>query len=240
MNKIDLREELSCLSNNCFNNNFFINSLSLPPEHIAHLSYKGLGTEQNPNIIYPFDKLIAKIKPSRILEIGTFAGGLTLILRAILDNNELQNSIITTYDINTPTYLLPLIENIPGVVSLTKNLFSSDYQDFAGEAEKSEIVSLIKNSGTTLLLCDGGCKKCEFNILCKYLKPGDVIMAHDYAPNKEYFEQYMKNKIWNWHEIQDSDIIESCQLYGLQPYIREEFLNVAWSCFRKIGENYVV
>lgn len=58
-------------------------------------------------------------------------------------------------------------------------------------------------------------------------------MAHDYAPNTEYFEQYMRNKIWNWHEIQDSDIIDSCEKYGLKPYMREEFLSVAWACFKK-------
>jgi cephalosporin hydroxylase len=231
MNKVNLREELSCSSSNCFDNSFFTNSLS--QEYIAHLSYKGLGTEQNPNIIYPFDKLISEIKPSRIIEIGTFAGGFTLILRTILDNNGLENSIITTYDIHIPTYLLPLIKNTFNIISITKNLFSSDYQIFNGETEESEIVSLIKSSGRILLLCDGGCKKCEFNILSKYLKPGDFIMAHDYAPNREYFEEHMKNKIWNWLEIQDSDIIESCQKYGLVPYMREEFLNVAWACFKK-------
>lgn len=231
MTKINLREELSCSSNNCFDNDFFINSLS--QEHIAHLSYKGLGTEQNPNIIYPFDKLIAEIRPSRIVEIGTFAGGLTLILRTILDNNELQNSVITTYDVNTPTYLLPLIENTPNVVSFTKNLFSSDYQNFGGESEKSQIVSLIKSPGTTLLLCDGGCKKCEFNILSKYLKVGDVIMAHDYAPSPDYFENTMKGKIWNWLEIEDRDIIDCCARNNLEPHMSEEFLNVAWVCKRK-------
>jgi len=232
MTKVNLREELSCSSNNCFDNDFFANSLSA--EHIAHLSYKGLGTEQNPNIIYPFDKLIAETRPSRIVEIGTFAGGLTLILRTILDNNGLENSIITTYDVHTPTYLLPLIENTPNVVSFTKNLFSSDYQDFGGESEKSQIVSLIKSPGTTLLLCDGGCKKCEFNIFAKYLKTGDVIMAHDYAPNQEYFDNTMQGKIWNWLEIQDSDIMECCASNSLEPYMSEDFLKVAWACRKKI------
>lgn len=230
MTKVNLREALMCSSNNCFNNNFFTNSLS---SNIAHLSYKGLATEQHPNIIYPFDKLIAEIRPSRILEIGTFAGGLTLILRTILDNNELQNSIITTYDVNTPTYLLPLIESIPNVISITKNLFSSDYQTFCGELEESEIARLIKDSGTTLLLCDGGCKKCEFNILSKYLKSGDIIMAHDYAPNELFFREHMINNIWNWMEINDSDIAQACVDHNLIDFMREELLSVAWVGKRK-------
>lgn len=225
MTKINLREELSCSANNCFNNNFFKNSLS---SQIAYVSYQGLSTEQNPNIIYVFDTLIAKIRPSRIVEIGTFAGGLTLILRTILDNNELQNSNITTYDIDIPIYLLPLIENIPNIISITKNLFSFDYQDFAGELEKSEIVRLIKDSGTTLLLCDGGCKKCEFNILSQYLKSGDIIMAHDYAPDEIFFREHMINNIWNWMEINDSDIAQACVENNLIDFMRDELLDVAW------------
>jgi hypothetical protein len=228
MTRIDLRSELSCSSNNCFDNDFFTASLS--KGHIAHLSYKGLGTEQNPNIIYPFDSLISNIKPARIIEIGTFAGGLTLILRTILDNNNLENIPITTYDVNSPTYLLPIIENIPNVISHTKNLFNETYSGFASEQAKAEIVSLIRKTGPTLLLCDGGCKKCEFNVLSDYLKPNDIIMAHDYAPNSEYFEHAMKGKIWNWLEISDSDIIECSARNRLEPFMSEEFLNVAWVC----------
>lgn len=231
MTKINLAKELSCSSQNCFDNNFFINSLS--QENIVHLSYRGLATEQNPNIIFSFDKLISQIKPSRIIEIGTFAGGLTFILRTILDNNYLNEAIVITYDVNKPIYLSFLIKNMYNIISKTKNLFSHDYRNFSGDKEKLEIINFIQQSGTTLLLCDGGCKKCEFNLLSPYLKTGDIIMAHDYAPNMEYFEQNMKHKIWNWCEIKDSDIEESCKKYNLQPFMREEFLNVAWACFKK-------
>lgn len=227
----ELREALSCSSQNCFDNNFFINSLS--QKHSSHVSYKGLSVSQNPNIIYAFDTLIKNVQPTQIIEIGTLAGGLTLILRSILDENKLKNSIITTYDIYPPTYLLPLIEDINNINVITKNLFDLQYMNLADMATESETSSLIQQSGVTLLLCDGGCKKCEFNILSQYLKSGDIIMAHDYAPNTTYFEQHMKNKIWNWHEIQDSDIIESCQKYGLVPYMKEDFLKVAWACFKK-------
>jgi hypothetical protein len=234
MTKIDLRQELSCSSSNCFDDNFFVNSLS--QEYIAHLSYKGLGTEQNPNVIYPFDELISSVKPARIIEIGTFAGGFTLMLRTILDNNDLNETIITTYDVNPPTFMLPLLEDIPTVISNTKNLFSSNYSNFNDERSKAEMVDLINCEGTTLVLCDGGCKKCEFNILSDYLKLNDIIMAHDYAPNQEYFENTMKNKIWNWLEISDSDIIDCCVRNGLESFMAQSFLNVAWVCKRKVRQ----
>ena len=115
MININLREELSCSGKNCFDDNFFTNSLN---GDIAHLSYKGLATEQNPNIIYPFNTLMANVRPSRIIEIGTFYGGFTLILRALLHNNMLYDSQIVTYDVNHPDYLLSLINDSSNVVTV--------------------------------------------------------------------------------------------------------------------------
>jgi hypothetical protein len=44
----------------------------------------------------------------------------------------------------------------------------------------------------------------------------------------------MKNKIWNWHEIQDSDIIDACEKYNLEPFMEQEFLQAAWVCKKKL------
>lgn len=230
MININLREELSCSGKNCFDDNFFTNSLN---GDIAHLSYKGLATEQNPNIIYPFNTLIANTRPIRILEIGTFYGGLTLILRSLLHNNMLYSSQIFTYDVNRPSYLLSLINDSSNVKSYTKNLFSESYSDFSNDENKHEIISLIQNDGKTLVLCDGGCKKCEFHILSKYLKSDDIIMAHDYCPNKDYFEDNMKGKQWNWCEIEDQDISNSIQENNLQKFMYDDFLSVGWLCMKK-------
>jgi hypothetical protein len=41
-------------------------------------------------------------------------------------------------------------------------------------------------------------------------------LAHDYAENKEVFESKILNKIWNWHEIADSDISEACEENNLK------------------------
>jgi hypothetical protein len=230
MININLREELSCSGKNCFDDNFFTNSLS---GDIAHLSYKGLATEQNPNIIYPFNTLIGNIRPSRIIEIGTFYGGLTLILRALLHNNMLYSSQIFTYDVNCPSHLLSLINESSNVRSYTKNLFSESYSNFSNEENKEEIISLIQDNGTTLVLCDGGCKKCEFNILSSYLKSNDIIMAHDYCPNRNYFEDNMRGKQWNWCEIEDKDIDNSIITNNLTKFMYEDFLSVGWLCMKK-------
>jgi glycosyltransferase involved in cell wall biosynthesis len=66
--------------------------------------------------------------------------------------------------------------------------------------------------------------------LSNYLKVGDVIMAHDYSPNEEHFQKHINNQIWNWFEIQDSDIIDSCIKNSLISYMEEKFRNVVWVC----------
>ncbi len=72
-------------------------------------NYKGLTIMQHKSVGDKFDKLIKEIKPERIIEIGTSSGGLTLLLRELLDKNGLTKSRLVTYDINTPEGLIHYI-----------------------------------------------------------------------------------------------------------------------------------
>ena len=71
----------------------------------GHYIYNNLSISQNPNITEPLSNMISKIKPARVLEIGTFQGGLTLMIRDILDQYGLYQTDLTTYDIHDPVYL---------------------------------------------------------------------------------------------------------------------------------------
>lgn len=191
------------------------NSLSSIDNHAA---------QQHHAVYQKFYSLLNETKPFRILEIGTALGGFTAFLD--LATKELGlNTKIRSYDISDKSWYDELRNK--GVDVFVVDIFHK-YTNV-----DQDVIDFIQQPGLTMVLCDGGNKIYEFNILSNYIKPNDIIMAHDYAPNKNYFEEYMKNKIWNWHEIQDSDIIESCQKYGLVPYMREEFLNVAWVCKKK-------
>jgi hypothetical protein len=190
----------------------------------GHFIYEDLIISQVPNIKSYFDKLFNELKPKQILEIGTFDGGLTLMMRDILDEINLSSATIRTYDLNDQKRLKSKNRNIE---ILTENLFSYSYS----ELEKEDVVKeFIQRNGRTIVICDGGSKKNEFRLLSKFLKLDDIIMAHDYAPNENYFNQHINNKIWNWLEIQDSDINESCEQYNLIPYMEEELRNVVWVC----------
>ena len=196
-------------------------------ELTGFFNYKGLTIMQHKSIGDKFDKLIKEIKPERIIEIGTSYGGLTLLLRDLLDTNDLSKSRLITYDINTPEGLKNYINKGVKIELHVENIFNHNYNKLENG---KNVIDLIKSNGTTLVLCDGGSKINEFNILSEFLKVGDVIMAHDYAPNKDYFDKHIHNKIWNWFEIQDSDINESCEQYNLIPYMEEELRNVVWVC----------
>lgn len=190
----------------------------------GHFFYDGLIISQHPFVKSHFEKLIQETKPKQILEIGTSDGGLTLMIRDILDSLNLYETTIRTYDILDQKNLRDKKRNIE---IFHTNLFNYSYDSLIDEKTASDF---INRDGRTIVICDGGSKKNEFRLLSKFLKPGDIIMAHDYSPNQEYFEKYVKDKIWNWLEIQDSDINDSCEKYNLVPLHENEFRDVVWVC----------
>lgn len=194
--------------------------------------YKGATTMQLPAIEVPFKKLFNTIKPHRVLEIGTSCGGLTLMLRDILDNLGLTECDLRTYDVNPDHDRTILFNSNLNYDFRLKNLFNQPYSDLC-EVNGQEVIDYINEDGPIIILCDGGCKINEFNILSKFLKSGDIIMAHDYAPTAEYFESYNKNKIWNWCEIFDKDVADACNDNNLTPYMADEFSAVVWLCRKK-------
>jgi hypothetical protein len=106
-----------------------------------------------------------------------------------------------------------------------EDVFTENYTDVS-----DFVKNYIKQDGVTLVLCDGGNKIGEFNLLSNFIKKNDFIMAHDYAYDKDYFEENINGKIWNWLEIQESDIIQSCKKNNLIPYMEDEFRSVVWVC----------
>jgi cephalosporin hydroxylase len=194
----------------------------------GHFIYENLIISQHESVGSVFDKLIKQIKPKRILEIGTADGGLTLMLKDLLNDNGLNNSIIRTYDILEQTNLKN--KNVDGIEIITKSPFNYPYSDLE---YPDEIKEFVQSEGTTLVLCDGGFKINEFILISKFLKVNDVIMAHDYAHDSDVFKKEIENKIWNWHEIQYSDISNACEINNLESYMLDEFKQVVWVCKMK-------
>lgn len=185
-------------------------------------SYKGYTSQQHHNAYEVFFNLLNIVKPKQILEIGTALGGFTSFLNEVM--REIGDEYrIRSYDI----YDKDWYEDIrnAGVDIRIENIFSSTISD--------DVIEFIQSGGVTLVLCDGGNKQNEFNVLSKYLKINDIIMTHDYAKNLEYFSSNINKKIWNWCEITYDDVKEAVVSNGLEVFMQTDAENVAWACFKK-------
>lgn len=189
-------------------------------------SFQGHLSQQHHNAYQVFYDFIKDIKPKRILEIGTAHGGFIRFIKTVCDDLELDTNI-RTYDVHNKESYSSIIAQ--GIDLRIQNIFNDGFVDIA-----SEVRDYINQDGITLILCDGGWKIAEFNVLSRFIKSGDFIMAHDYAENAEIFEQRIKNKIWNWHEISDADIRQATEENNLELYNKETFENVLWTCRKKI------
>jgi hypothetical protein len=163
----------------------------------------------NPNYISEFDNII---------EIGTYNGGLT----SWLYDNKNPNAMVVSYDID-------------GKINHTKRTdIDFRVEDCFEEKAFNDIISYIQRPGKTLFVCDGGDKPKEFSIFSKYLKSGDVIIAHDYAKNPEYWK--FVTDYWQWPYESDTNydsIKDAVIKNGLEPYRDDEFNFYLWTSYIK-------
>lgn len=184
--------------------------------------YRGVSTHQNEHVGSVFRGLFRTFKPARVLEIGTAAGGLTLLLRDLLNEAGCETTDMWTVDpMEMPR---PYLE-VGGINYIHADAFVPQLFE--------RLRWWIQLDGPILVLCDGGDKAREFRSFAPFLKSGDIIMAHDYAPSREYFDGVMFNTHWNWLEIMESDVGPVSTAHGLVPHMQEEFQRVAWACRRK-------
>lgn len=199
-------------------------------------SYKGYITMQHPNITECFKELFRQTKPVRVLEIGTSHAGLTLLLRDILDELGMNSTKIITWDIHDigKTNIESLGYSTDAIEFRVENIFN--YGEATLIPEKHDgVASIIASEGTTIVLCDGANKMHELTALSPLLKSGDVIMGHDYHPDKELLnsmsnEEKLDKNLWLWCETWDSDLKVPADVI---PYMKSEFTQVAWLCMRR-------
>lgn len=182
--------------------------------------------QQQHDVYGVMQRFIENIKPKRILEIGTSIGGFTNFLKIICNNSNLDCKILS-YDVISYDWYKGMIDF--GIDVRVENIFNNDYTEVDGFVKE-----FIKEPGTTIVFCDGGNKIKEFNLLSKYIKTGDYILAHDYAENNAIYIEKIKNKIWNWCEITEQDIFDAVKQHNLVDYEKESFNNVVWTCKTKL------
>jgi predicted O-methyltransferase YrrM len=192
-------------------------------DELTRAGYKGNLLQQREEVKDVFKTLFSNFKPKRIIEVGTGGGGLTMYIR----DETKDYADVYSFDILETHYHVN-VRNA-GINFFVKNIFKEEVKNWNKYEVKEEWEYLFDIS-PKLVLVDGGNKKAEFNAIAKYLNVGDIIMLHDYSTDQTSFEQL---KVWNWLECQYSNIKEECEAYNLKPFMNDEFLNVAWGCFKK-------
>ena len=127
--------------------------------------------------LFYWEKILVDSKFRRIIEFGTYPGGLSVYLLLWCLERDAE---FYTYDIKQFTS--------------TKLKYSLDLQRYFRQKDifkhRLEIIKLIQKPGQTILFCDNGNKKKEVRIFTKYMKRGDIIGIHDW--NREINESIIK------------------------------------------------
>ncbi len=183
-------------------------------------AYFGFSMQQNRYALQAISILLEYGKPSRIVEFGTRFGGLSVYLGMYAKTSGIE---CHTFDIEDQAKYKDFFTFL-GINYYVCDIFDPTVQQ--------EISALIGRPGRTILFCDA-IKEQEFNLYAADLKPGDIILAHDYAHDQNDFEIMKKQRIWWQCEIEYGDIINACKTHNLEPVFADLFRTAAWCCFVK-------
>lgn len=179
--------------------------------------FEGIHILQHPGIVDLFPRLVRCF--DRVVELGTFNGAMALYLRRVCR----RDAHVVTFDIDPSFLMLP-----------TDSGVDARWGNYFEEYTQVDIRRLVSDTrGRVLLLCDGGYKQDEFRMFAPMMKPGDVIMVHDYAETLGEYEE-ITGKI-GWFDVADScwdgisEVVESCGLRRHPMY--DELKSVLWGAF---------
>lgn len=169
---------------------------------------------QTPQFEDPFKHVLPMFDV--IIEIGFLYGGMSIWL----NQNKKPDTELYCYDIENR------VQSIPDKINF---IIGDCFDDHVMDDIKSKI-----QIGRALILCDGGNKIKEFKTFAQYLKPGDVIMAHDYAHTINDFVAIAIKQYWDGGaEIYHYDIMDAITENALIPFQYNEFKSVFWGSFEK-------
>jgi hypothetical protein len=196
----------------------------------GHTSYKGLTAQQHDTFKEVFTPFLLQQNFSHVFEVGTAGGGLTLFIR-----DTLPNARILSFDVVYQRWYEDIKKH--NVDIQIRNIFSDDIRNITSVAKvvDEQALKFLGETGKKLILCDGGNKIGEFNCLSYYMNTGDFIMAHDYSRTWEYHREVLKDKVWDWCEIEEKYIEKSSAINNLVPHMTDEFQGIVWVCKTKVS-----
>ncbi len=178
----------------------------------------GFNVSQNRIALPTWSYAFEQVKPALIIELGAYNGGFTTCLGV---HAWVIGAKVHSFEIHqAPSGQWQALTDFLGIKFYKGDIFTAE--------SIQRITWLIREHPmTTYVLCDNGDKKREFNLFADYLKPGDVIGAHDYScgPEAEFW--------WPWREITQEDVAPAVERNNLKPFLQEYFDMAGWLVYRK-------
>ncbi|RJQ82983.1 MAG: hypothetical protein C4519_07345 [Desulfobacteraceae bacterium] len=192
-------------------------------EALEDYEYFGCSMQQNRYALPAISILLECSRPARMIELGTRHGGLTIFLGIYSKNTQVP---LHTFDIEDRIKYKDYFEFL-GIQYHICDIFSPDHNKF--------ITQLIQSPQRTILFCDA-LKIKDFNTYADTLKPGDIILVHDYARDQKDYQRMRKQRIWWTCEIEYQNIADACRRNNLEPLFADMFRTGAWGCFLKMPQ----
>lgn len=182
-------------------------------------TYEDIKIKQSNDIFRTFPILLENGHFSRILEIGTYMGGLSYLINKIVPEVEYVG-----YEID-PT----IIHSKASHLNIKPVAFQHDL---------AYIREYVSREGRCLILCDGGNKVLEFETISPWLKENDVIMTHDYLDDMKHdLSTYRSVQGFRNPETTKSVLYPTAILHNLTDECDIDFTHSLWSHWtkKKIG-----
>lgn len=182
----------------------------------AQRMFLGHNIAQTPEFMMVFNEIFNREGFARVIEIGTFHGGLSLFLAFCC---MVKNMKFYTFDIKRRGK-----DDVYKKIAQLGGQF--EIMDVFSPGGMAKMRQLITTSGRVMLLCDGGDKPKEIQTFGPTLKPNDVIMGHDYFDTKKSWQHQQK---WISCELVGSDIQGVCQKHNLKPWYDSALGEIFWA-----------
>jgi len=183
------------------------------------VDFFGLRMQQSMLGMATLAELLNEEKPARVIELGTGAGGLSLLLESWCLRHGADFATFDRVEPDRHVRLEPVDEKTPSHEWHLGSYWNLDPSVFDVE-------------GCTLLLCDGGDKPGEVRQYAPMLQTGDIIGAHDYCVSLEVFRDIRWKGGWRscevtWADIEDAIAPAFEAVDGIDP-------KCGWGFWRKV------
>ena len=140
-------------------------------QRVTSERFCGVRIRHSYSALYVMENVLNAIAPTKIVEFGSWRGGLTIFLSAWARNNRASLISIDNLDLMSKS-TLNFIESSKATRFLKRDVFSDTcFKEVKGFVSKDRC----------LIYCDDGDKEKELVKYCELLSPGSAIGCHDYT-----------------------------------------------------------